>query len=115
MTKYKIFSLDYLSTAELTEEDLYYIFDTPSLHYSMIKDMYIQTEEYTDIRHIIDKISQNSDWVYERHFSNLTEYKKFKNKLIDVIKNVYWYSDLLATKWVENRIFMFLFILRLLY
>ena len=51
---YKIFDLDYLQNAELTEDDLYYLFETPSLNYSLLVDMFNFTnQEITDEKKII--------------------------------------------------------------
>ena len=38
--KIEIYDLDYLVNAELTEEDLYNIFETPSLNYSLVINMF---------------------------------------------------------------------------
>ena len=37
---FKIYSLDYLSNQELSEEDLYFLFETKSLFYSIIISMF---------------------------------------------------------------------------
>ena len=51
---YKIFSLDYLRNEELTEDDLYYIFETPSLNYSLLVGEFLLTEqEISDEKKII--------------------------------------------------------------
>lgn len=108
----KIFELDYLAVAELTEDDLYHLFETPSLNYSIIKAMYLATDEYTSAKHLVKKIKCNNGWLSTKHFKSYKDRDKFVNKLISVIKNVYQYSEIIAKRWVDDWMFHYGFSLK---
>ena len=48
MKEYKIYTMKYLKEKELTENDLYYLFDTPSLNYSLVVNMFKFTKKEND-------------------------------------------------------------------
>lgn len=98
----KIFDLDYLEKNELTDDDLYNLFDCKSLIYSLVIGMfkYAGYKKYTN-ETIIKIIKTDPNWVY-KHFWKKRQRKEFENKLIKIFKNVYWYSDIVALKRAQN-------------
>lgn len=96
--KYKIYTLDYLCNEELTEEDLYYLFDTPSLNYSLIINMFRHSGENTKSdAELINIAKTDSKWVY-KYFWTKKERITYLNKIISVFKNVYQYKEVMATQ-----------------
>ena len=46
---YRIYEMDYLMNNDLSEDDLYYLFETPSLNYSLlINEFKYSNQELTD-------------------------------------------------------------------
>jgi hypothetical protein len=84
--KYKIFSLDYLQNEEFSEEDLIYLFETPSLNYSLIVGMF-ELYEKTNLTNdkIINIITSDEKWMY-KHFWNKTQ----RNEFIEILKKCYY-------------------------
>ena len=99
---YKIFTFDYLIQSDLNEEDLYWLFDTPSMNYSFIKEMCNMLNKPILLNDLIDKITVDNTWLSEYHFRSKKDYKLFKSQMIKAIKNIFSYSDVVAKKWVEN-------------
>lgn len=105
--KYKIYSIDYLANTDLTEEDLFYLFDTPSFTYSLIINMFRHAGEKnkTDAD-IINICKTDEKWVY-KNFWTKKERASFLNKIIPVFKNVYQYSDEISKNKAEWFLFQF--------
>ena len=101
----KIFDLDYLATAELEEDDLYHLFETPSLLYSIIKAMYLSTNEFTSIKTLAKNFRRDNGWLTNKHFKTQKERDEFEKKLVKVIQNVYQYSEFMAKRWVDDWMF----------
>lgn len=97
----KIFSLDYLANEELTEDDLYYLFDCDSLFYSLIKEMFVCIGEFSNIQVLIDKVINKKNWMNKRHFKSHKQQEDFMNKAQKCIKNIYQYTDEQSKFWVE--------------
>lgn len=105
--KYKIYSLDYLSNEELTEEDLHYLFDTPSLIYSLVINMFRHSGEIKkkDVD-IINLCKTDDKWVY-KNFWTKKQRSSYLRLLIPVFKNVYQYNIVQATSKAEWFLFQF--------
>lgn len=87
-----IYPLEYLQNEELTETDLNYLFDTKSLLYSLIIGMFkFASYNFTD-DHIIDIINNDKKWVYKYYFI-YNKHKQFTKILVNIFKNLYYYSD----------------------
>lgn len=86
----KFFTLDYLINNELTEEDLYYIFDTKSLYYSLISELFslmkIDKSDY-------DIIKNFKSWNDIKYSWTSKQNKKFNNNLMKAYKNIYQIND----------------------
>lgn len=93
--KIKIFDLNYLLNEEYTEDDLFLLFETKSLLYSLIYGMFkfvnknISNDE-------IKKIIKRKNWVYKNYWTE-KQCKEFQNKLINIYKRIYYVSDYIAT------------------
>lgn len=103
---YKIFDIDYLMSSELSEDDLYWLFDTPSLKYSLVIDMFRRTkQELTDEKKIISLIKNDADWMY-KYFWTEHQRLEFENIIKEVYKNLKGCGDLEAESlmqfWIIN-------------
>ena len=98
----KIFELDYLENTELTDDDLYHLFECKSLSHSLIVGMFkfAGYRKYTTDK-IINMIHKDNKWIY-KHFWKKSKRNQFENKLIKIFKNVYWISDDMAIKRAQN-------------
>ena len=98
---YKIFDIDYLLNQELTEDDLYYIFDTKSLSYSMIVNMFRFTnQEITDEKKIINLCKNDKDWMY-KYFWTDKQLKEYENIVKEVYKKIKYYNDREAEEYAQ--------------
>lgn len=89
---YKLYDLDYLCDEEITENDLYWIFDTDSLLYSLIIGMFRYVGYDMSNKDILTLCRDNDRWMYE-YFWTQSQRNEFRKKLIKLIKNIYSYKD----------------------
>lgn len=86
---YKIFELDYLANNDLSEDDLYYLFETPSLNYSLLIDMFkISNQELKDEKKIINLAKTDKDWMYKVFWSK-KQRKEFEELVKKAFINIY--------------------------
>lgn len=90
----KIYDLDYLKNEELTEEDLYNLFETPSLLYSLVISMFRQVKDKRSDDEIINMCKTDERWVYKNYWESEEQKESFKEDLKKVIKNVYQCGDI---------------------
>ncbi len=88
MKEYKLYTNKYLSEKELTETDLYYLFETPSLNYSLVVNMFKFTKKKMKPDEILNLCKTNERWVYEYHWTK-EERAAYRNELLKVFKNIY--------------------------
>jgi hypothetical protein len=85
---YKIFEMDYLQHADLTEDDLYYLFETPSLNYSFLVDEFKRTnQEITDEKKIINLVKTDKDWMY-KYFWTSKQREEFEKDVKEAYINI---------------------------
>ena len=90
---YKIFEIEYLQTAELNEDDLYYLFDTPSLNYSLLIEMFRRTKQpLFDEKKIIKLVKDDKDWMY-KYFWTQKQRDEFTDMIVKIYENVYYYKE----------------------
>lgn len=90
---YKIFDIDYLQHAEFTEDDLYYLFETPSVSYSLVVEMFRRTNQpIIDEKKIISLVKYDKDWMY-KYFWTDKQREDFKEIVKSIYKNVHYYND----------------------
>jgi len=90
---YKIFDIDYLQNGELTEDDLYWLFETNSLTLSLIIEMFRFTkQDILDENTIVNIIKNNNDWMYKYFWTNKQRID-FEDILFNVYKNVRYCCD----------------------
>jgi hypothetical protein len=99
---YKIYDIDYLENSELTEDDLYYIFECKSLTPSLIVGEYRAIDNLTAKEKILKDIKSNSNWLKEHKFRNKKARLKFMDHLIKISKNVYQFDNVSAKRWVDD-------------
>lgn len=104
---YKIFELDYLINDDLTEDDLYYLFETPSLNYSLLVNMFLFTnQEITDEKKIIKLAKTDRDWMY-KYFWNKNQRKDFEELMVKAYRNIYQCGEYEAESRVSWWILMY--------
>lgn len=91
----KIYSLKYLINNDLTESDLNNLFETDSLIYSIIVNMYMFINSKKSYVNIVKDIRKNNDWISRNKWSN-KERNLYEHKLKDAFKNIYSLSDEIA-------------------
>lgn len=85
---YKIFELDYLQHAELTEDDLYYLFETSSLNYSfLIAEFKISEQTLTDEKKIINLAKNDENWMY-KYFWTDKQREDFEKAIKEAYMNI---------------------------
>lgn len=88
MKDYKIYTMKYLKEKELTENDLYYLFDTPSLNYSLVVNMFKFAGKKMKADDVLNICTTNERWMYEYHWTK-DQHDKWVNEVAEVYKNVY--------------------------
>lgn len=89
---YKIFDIDYLQNSELTEDDLYYLYETPSINYSLLVEMFRFTkQDILDEKKIINLAKTDKDWMY-KYFWTQKQREDFENIITNVFKNIKYCS-----------------------
>ena len=101
----KIYSLDYLRKEELTEADIYNLFETNSLIYSIVIEQFRRIGDTRQAWKIIKECKENEKWMYQYHFSTKNERENFEKEVIDIFQNLYQYKDYRAEQ--EAGWFMF--------
>ena len=91
----RLYPLEYLMNEELNDEDLSWLFDQKSLLYSIIIGMFRFIGIKKSNSEIIKLVRKDSKWMY-RYFWNTNEQQEFENKLIKIMKNIYYLSDFQA-------------------
>ena len=102
----KIYTLEYLMNTELTEEDLYYIFDTASFTYSIIIGMFKYAGYNINDYDIIELCKTNERWVYEYYWTK-KQHNDFINILTKIYKNVYQYKPMTAKNAAQWFVFQY--------
>ena len=90
-----IYSLDYLINEELTDEDISNLLDRKSLTYSIIINMFRYIGLKKSNKDIIKLITTKDRWMDDYVWSK-EEFNSFENLLIQALKNIYSYSDIIA-------------------
>ena len=93
--KYKIFTLDYLQNAEFTEDDLKWLFDTPSFALSLIVGEFKISDNDVEESEIVNMTHNDSDWMY-KYFWNEEQRNQFLEILVKCYKNLYSFQDHIA-------------------
>ena len=91
----KIFDLDYLINSDYTDDDLYYLFTTKSLFYSLIVGQFKlggYKESFKEIKSIIKK----KHWQY-KYFLNDEQIAEFENIITKIYQKVYQCNNTEAT------------------
>jgi hypothetical protein len=92
-SKIKIYDIDYIMNAELTDDDLHYLLDLHSFKYSLIIAMFkLVTNKYKDDIDIINICKSNKNWFNKYRFTE-RQFKDFLNIVKLSYKNLYRYND----------------------
>lgn len=106
MKDYKIYTMKYLKENELTENDLYYLFDTPSLNYSLVVNMFKFAGKKMKKDDILNMCKTNERWMYENYWTK-EQHDKWIDEVAAVYRNVYQDGPEKAHHDAEWWIFMF--------
>lgn len=88
MKEYKLYTNKYLSEKELTENDLHYLFDTPSLNYSLVVNMFKFTKNKLTPIEVLNLCKTNDRWMYETHWTK-KQRSDYREILIKIFRNIY--------------------------
>lgn len=91
----RLYPLEYLMNEELNDEDLSWLFDQKSLLYSIIIGMFRFIGIKKSNSEIIKLVRKDPKWMY-KYFWNSNEQQEFEDKLIKIMKNIYYLSDFQA-------------------
>ena len=92
MTKsIKIFDISYLINSDYTDDDLYYLFATKSLLYSLIVAQF-KLGGYKETLKEIKSIIKKKHWQY-KYFLNDQQISEFENNVAKIYKKVYQCSN----------------------
>ncbi len=92
MTKtVKIFDIDYLINSDYTDDDLYHLFATKSLTYSLIVAQF-KLAGYKETVKDIKTVVKKKHWQY-KYFFNDQQIADFEDKVTKIYKKVYQCSD----------------------
>lgn len=83
----KIFDLDYLLNSDYTDDDLYYLFTTKSLTYSLIAAQF-RIGGYKESNKEIKALVKKKHWQY-KYFLNDQQIIDFENKVATIYMKVY--------------------------
>ncbi|MCH5166898.1 MAG: hypothetical protein J1F35_03310 [Erysipelotrichales bacterium] len=89
----KIYSLDYLISEELSETDIYNLFETNSLIYSIIIEQFRRIGDNRQAWKIIKECKENEKWMYQYHFRSKKERKTFEEQVVKIFQNLYQYKE----------------------
>ena len=88
---YKIFDLEYLQNEEFSEDDLIYLFETPSFNYSLIIGMFNKYDKRNlSNEKIVSIITTDDKWMY-KHYWNREQREEFIEILEKCYYNLYRY------------------------
>lgn len=91
----RLYPLEYLMNEDLNDEDLSWLFDQKSLLYSIIIGMFRFIGIKKSNSEIIKLVRKDPKWMY-KYFWNSNEQQEFEDKLIKIMKNIYYLSDFQA-------------------
>ena len=92
MTKpIKIFDINYLINSDYTDDDLYYLFATKSLLYSLIVAQF-KLGGYKETLKEIKSIVKKKHWQY-KYFLNDKQISEFETNVAKIYRKVYQCSD----------------------
>lgn len=104
--KVKIYDINYLVNEELTEDDLYNIFETPSLTYSLVIGMFKESGSTMSEKEILKLCKTDTDWMY-KHFWTQKQKNNYYKKVTSIVHNVYQYDEIQSTSWTDWWMFMY--------
>lgn len=104
--KVKIYEIDYLINNELSEEDLFHIFETPSLTYSLVIGMFKHSGSKLTEKEILKICKTDENWMY-KNFWTQKQKDSYYSKVSDVVHNVYQYGEDQCNSWVDWWMFMY--------
>ena len=90
--KYKIFDLDYLQNAELTEDDLRELLDNKCFGMSLVVGMFKMSNHTMPNEKIIELVTTDKHWMYN-YFWTKEQREAFTECLKKAFKNLYRYND----------------------
>lgn len=90
--KYKIFDLDYLQNAELTDDDLRELLDNKNFNISLTVGMFNISNQNLSEEKIINLVMTDKYWMY-KYFWTKDQREQFTECLKRAYKNLYRYGD----------------------
>lgn len=96
MQDYKIYEMNYLMNEDLTDKDLHYLFDTPSLFYSFVIEQFKRAKSGLNKEEILKLVKEDDKWTSKYKLTKRAM-KSFYNEIKEAFKNVYNISEYAAS------------------
>lgn len=97
----KIFDIDYLATADLSDEDLHFLFDWNAISYSFIYYMLKLSGLKCGKTKFKNIVRNNHNWMNENILPK-QQINETKDKFTKCIMNIYQYNKITAKRWVDD-------------
>lgn len=85
------YSVDYLINHELNENELYDLFETPSLHYSLFLGMFAFIGDKRTPDELITMGKKDSDWMYKNFWSEQQK-QQYIELVTKILMNIYQFG-----------------------
>ena len=107
----KIYSIDYLKSSELTDEDLRNLLDKSSLILSLVLHEFRMIGDKREDWVILKEVKTEENWA-DNYFFNKKQGDKFIDDVSKVYRNIYMYDNLLCKRNAEHFAMIFGFRIR---
>lgn len=97
----KIFDIDYLESADLTDEDLHFLFDLNGITYSFAIYLLKLSGLECSKNKFGKMLRHNENWMNEHILTN-KQINESKKRFEKCIMNIYQYGRKTAKSWVED-------------
>ena len=97
----KIYSIDYLKSGDLTDEDLRNLLDKSSLILSLVLYEFRMIGDKRENWVILKEVKTEDNWV-DNYFFNKKQREKFIDDVSKVYRNLYMYDNLSCKRNAEN-------------
>lgn len=97
----KILEIDYLESADLTDEDLHYLFDLNGISYSFINYLLMMAGENFSKSKLTKTLKRDNSWL-NNHALSKKDIHKCKKRFTKCISNIYQFNYETSKRWVND-------------
>lgn len=99
------YDIDYLANTELSEEDLYNIFEGPSLHYSLFLGMFTHIGDKRKPEELINMGKTDENWMY-KNFWTRKQKETYTDLITKAYQNIYQFGPEQSRSAAEHWVFL---------